>query len=118
MHIMLKMKSEISINSQLYIPRNGFKLPLKGNQTVISFKIDNTNTNCLCNDFKVFEDNERNSSQSSSASSDFTYIPDKSITNSSTNNSDCSWYQIKNTLKYFNDIIIDGTSITDSWMKP
>lgn len=123
LHIMLKMKPECATNSDTFIHRNGFKLSNKGNQAIITFKTSDKDPNCSCFKLKIFEDDRNSDCSSLSKSSNYEYDhKDSESSSSSTAYSDsCStdnWYQMKDTLRYFSDVNIDGISVTDIWMNP
>lgn len=117
---MMKMKPESSSSFNLFIPRNGFKLPSKGNQAVITFKASGIDPNCSCFKLKIFEDDDSSDCSTLSKSSDYCYSEraSSSISESSNSDSSCSWYQMKDTLRYFPDVNIDGISVADLWMNP
>lgn len=114
------MKPDHSVDSNSFIRRNGFRLPTRGNQALITFKETYDNQPpCSCFQSKIFEDDSTSDSLPLSQSSDCSETTDVS-SRSETNdtNSNGNWYQLKDTLKYFTDVKIDGTSVTDIWMNP
>ncbi|XP_065211823.1 uncharacterized protein LOC135839635 [Planococcus citri] len=122
LHVMLKMKPDHSLNSNSFILRNGFRLPTKGKQAVITFQETHHNPqSCSCFEIKIYEDDSTSDSLPLSQSSDCSTTTDVSSCCSDTNSSsnpNGSWYQVKDTLRYFSDVKIDGTSVTDIWMNP
>ncbi len=120
LHIMLKMKPNVSTHSAFFIPRNGFRLLPRGNHTTISFKPKTTNLNCLCNDFEIFEDCQETPNTSVLSVQKYSYHDQKvtPVSDSQMSKTDDGWFQLKDSLKYFSDVFINGISLTDTWMNP
>lgn len=114
LHVMIKMKPDESTQSRSFIPRIGFKLPTKGNHAVINFSSKNVSPNCSCQDFEVFENTKIEKSEKMVTSS----VQYCNEVTASKPNENYNWYQVKDTLRHFSDVQIDGTAVADLWMNP
>lgn len=119
LHVMLKMKGNTSVADPSsfapLIPRDGFKLPVNGNQTLIIFDSQNLR-NCPCGVFQIFEDSDLQSTTDDANGDSDSGNQKQSTSNDVTMES--HWYQIKDTVKYFSDVLFNGTSVTNIWMNP
>lgn len=89
---------------------NGYRIPRTSKIVVIDFRTDNYDDVACCNKFQIFGDNIVKNQQSSSNVEDSDALYEIESTENEL------WYQSCYAVKGFKDCVVNGTSITNTWL--
>lgn len=100
---------ESVISSDTFIYTSGCRIPRNSNIIVIDFRTTNQEGVKCCNDFKIFGDVRNEVVQPTAFETDEDF---HEIGPSDT----AAWYQSTYVMKGFKDCIVNGSSVTSTWL--
>lgn len=118
MYVFIKKKNisnqDEVLNPDNFVLTSGCRIPRNSRIVVMDFRSQNTDNISCCNDFQVFgdviSDNLENLQIQDKLSDDEEF-------NEIESTDSMKWYQSSYVMKGFKDCILNGSSVTNSWME-
>lgn len=116
MYVFLKKKmfnnQDNILNSDNFVFTNGCRIPWSSKIVVIDLRTKVLDNTACCNEFNIFGDIVNKNLQNLSLDDS-----EDDVFNEIESNDDVRWYQSSYVMKGFKDCVINGSSITNSWLK-
>ncbi|CAG9134022.1 unnamed protein product [Plutella xylostella] len=118
MHVFLKKKlirqqTELIVNSDNFLPASGSRIPKSSRVFVIDFRAQNEENVSCCNEFAIFGDGLSDAM----AKMQVTGNTDDAEFCKIQSTDEVKWYQSTYVMKGFKDCIINGSSVTNTWIE-
>ncbi|XP_068618986.1 uncharacterized protein [Battus philenor] len=111
-----KVNRQDLVCSDSFVSINGYRLPRNSKIIVINFRNENRENLICCNDFPIFDEVVSNKMVNLNISENDYSQTDEDYAHIESTNTMC-WFQSSYVMKGFKDCIVNGSSITNTWLE-